>query len=53
VTAIWNLRENLRFLLALHLEGQRAFARRTAEPEREAQKKTDTRANAKIVQIQA
>ena len=29
ITAIWNLREQLRYLLSLHREGQRAFAKRT------------------------
>ncbi len=28
IDAIWNLREHLRFLLALHREGQRAFAKK-------------------------
>jgi hypothetical protein len=28
IDALWNLRENLRFLLALHRERQRAFAKR-------------------------
>src|SRR5438128_85801 len=28
IDAIWNLRENLRYLLALHREGQRSFARK-------------------------
>ena len=28
VSAIWNLREDLRYLLSLHREGQRAFAKR-------------------------
>jgi hypothetical protein len=28
VSAIWNLREDLRYLLTLHREGQRAFAKR-------------------------
>jgi hypothetical protein len=53
VTAIWNLRENLRYLLALHREGQRAFAKQTAETEGKAQKKTAAQANARIVQIKA
>jgi hypothetical protein len=53
VNALWNLRENLRYLLALHREGQRAFARQTAESERKAQKQNAAHAKAKIVQIQA
>jgi hypothetical protein len=53
VTAIWNLRENLRYLLALHREGQRAFVRQTAQTERQLQKKTPAHAEPKIVQIRA
>jgi len=30
IDAIWNLRENLRYLLALHREGQRSFAKKAA-----------------------
>ena len=30
---LWNLRENLRYLLALHLEGQRSFAKQSAQVE--------------------
>jgi len=51
VTAIWNLRENLRYLLALHREGQRAFAKQSAEAERKQQKKTAAHSQPKIVQI--
>ena len=40
VDALWNLRENLRYLLALHLEGQRAFAKQSTEAEHKEQKKT-------------
>src|SRR5437868_197617 len=29
VAALWNLRQNLRYLLHLHREGQRAFAKKT------------------------
>jgi hypothetical protein len=53
VTAIWNLRENLRYLLALHREGQRAFAKQNAEAERKRQKKASTHAASKIVGIGA
>jgi len=28
ISAIWNLREQLRYLLSLHRDGQRAFAKR-------------------------
>src|ERR1700745_2757715 len=48
VSAIWNLRENLRYLLAMHLEGQRSFAKRHAEPVNDAQP-----AKAKIQKIGA
>src|SRR5207245_6190055 len=39
VTAIWNLRENLRYLLAQHREGQRAFVKQTREADRAQEKK--------------
>jgi hypothetical protein len=38
VDALWNLRENLRYLLALHREGQRQFARQQKEQKAKAQK---------------
>src|SRR5262249_15206761 len=53
VNALWNLRENLRYLLALHREGQRAFAKQTAETKQNHQKKTATHAQLKIGQIRA
>jgi hypothetical protein len=53
VTAIWNLRENLRYLLALHREGQRAFAKQSADAETREQKKTAQHAQTKIVRIKA
>jgi hypothetical protein len=53
LTAIWNLRENLRYLLALHREGQRSFANQTAQAERKLQKKTPAQAEPKIVQLRA
>src|SRR5262249_31388024 len=53
VNALWNLRENLRYLLALHLEGQRAFAKQSAEVEPKRQKKTGTDTTSKIVRIGA
>ncbi len=31
IDAIWNLREHIRFLLSLHREGQRQFARKHAQ----------------------
>ena len=51
VTALWNLRENLRYLLALHREGQRAFAKQSAEAETREQKETVQHASSKIVRI--
>jgi hypothetical protein len=53
VTAIWNLRENLRYLLALHCEGQRAFAKQSAEAECKQQKKTAAHTESKIIGIRA
>jgi len=38
VDALWNLRENLRYLLALHREGQRQFARQQTEQKAKAAK---------------
>ena len=53
VNALWNLRENLRYLLALHLEGQRAFAQKSVEAECKQQRKSAATAQSKIVQIGA
>jgi hypothetical protein len=53
VTAIWNLRENLRYLLALHREGQRAFAKQTSDAEHRQEKKSATQAPSKIVRMKA
>jgi hypothetical protein len=53
VDALWNLRENLRYLLALHREGQRAFAKQSADAETKEQKKTAHHATSKIVRIKA
>jgi hypothetical protein len=53
VTAIWNLRENLRYLLTLHREAQRAFAKQSDEPQRKQQKKTAAPTASKIVGIRA
>ena len=47
------VRENLRYLLALHREGQRAFAKQTAKTERKQQKKSPADAQSKIIQIGA
>jgi hypothetical protein len=51
VSAIWNLREDLRYLLSLHRDGHRAWERRAREAEgqsrhlarRQASKATTTR----------
>jgi len=53
VNALWNLRENLRYLLALHREGQRSFAKQSAEAEHKQQKKTAAQPASKIVGIRA
>ena|SRR5436189_3746656 len=53
VDALWNLRENLRYLLALHREGQRAFAKQNIEAEHKQQKKTAAKARSKIVRMKA
>jgi len=50
VDALWNLRENLRYLLALHREGQRSFAKH-AEAKRD--KEPVAKPQAKIVGIKA
>jgi len=50
VDALWNLRENLRYLLALHLEGQRSFAKHA---EVKPGKETTATQKAKIVGIRA
>jgi hypothetical protein len=51
VDALWNLRENLRYLLALHRDGQRAFAKQSDEHKQ--QKKTAAHATPEIVGIRA
>lgn len=51
VDALWNLRENLRYLLALHREGQRAFAKQSTEAEQKPQKKTAQPAQSKILRM--
>ena len=53
IDALWNLRENLRYLLALHREGQRAFAKQNIEAEHKQQKKTAAQARSKIVRMKA
>jgi hypothetical protein len=50
VDALWNLRETLRNLLALHREGQRSFARRTVA---ETQKTYSTEKHAVGLNIRA
>jgi hypothetical protein len=51
VTAIWNLRENLRYLLALHREGQRAFAKQVDQAEQKQPKKAAHQAQSEITGI--
>jgi hypothetical protein len=41
VDALWNLRENLRFLLALHRDGQRRFAQRAKQLKNNPDQKFD------------
>ena len=53
VTTISNLQGDLRFLLHLHREGQRAFAKQSDEAEHKQQKKTAAQALSKIVQFRA
>ena len=53
VTTISNLQNDLRFVLHLHREGQRAFAKQSDEAKRKEQKKTAVHAAAKIVQFRA
>jgi hypothetical protein len=50
VTAIWNLSQNLRYLLHLHREGQRSFAKRAQPVKKHPNLKP---ADAKIVRIRA
>jgi hypothetical protein len=50
IDALWNLRENLRYLLALHREGQRSFSKKAQPVKKHAQLKPQ---DAKIVQIRA
>jgi hypothetical protein len=55
VDTLWNLRENLRYLLALHREGQRSFAKK-AQPATQPEAMLTPRkksANTKIVRIRA
>ena len=53
VTTISNLENDPRFVLHLHREGQRAFAKQTDEAKRKEQKKTAAQAQSKIVQFRA
>ena len=53
VDALWNLRENLRYLLALHREGQRAFAKHSPEAEQKPQKKIAQPTQSKILRMKA
>src|SRR5437016_4570124 len=51
VTTISNLQNDLRFVLHLHREGQRAFAKQSDQAENKQQNKTASQALSKIVQI--
>ena len=53
VTTISNLQNDLRFVLHLHREGQRAFAKQSNEAQRKQEKKTAAQAQSKIVQFRA
>src|SRR5436853_5571515 len=53
IDAIWNLSQNLRYLLHLHREGQRSFAKQSAESESKQQKKSPQHATLKIVRMKA
>jgi hypothetical protein len=53
IDALWNLRENLRYLLSLHRDGQRAFARAQAEPPKQPKPAQHKKQNAKIVRLRA
>ena len=54
IDAIWNLRENLQYLLLLHGEGQRSFAAKAKQLNRHPDRKTPAkRANEHIQEIRA
>src|SRR5436190_11082178 len=50
IGALWNLREQVRYLLALHREGQRQWQRRAnTEPTKRQKQRNDTRTEARSV----
>jgi len=54
IDAIWNLRENLQYLLLLHGEGQRSFANKAKQLNRHPESETpDKQANAHFHGIRA
>lgn len=53
VNAIWNLQEQLRYLLYLHREGQREFAKQQTEAECKAQRAAAKPAKSNIVRLKA
>src|SRR5206468_11666276 len=53
ITAIWNLSEQLRYLLNLHREGQREFAKQQAQAERKAERAAAKLAQSNIVRLKA
>jgi hypothetical protein len=46
IDALWNLRENIRYLLHLHRDGQRAFAMKHNDPHRGKRNAKATTTNA-------
>ena len=53
LNAVCTLQNDLRFLLHLHREGQRAFAKQSSEGERARQRKIPAHAPSKIVRMKA
>ena len=51
IDAIWNLSQNLRYLLHLHREGQRSFARQSEVQKARAHKGKEKRAAGNVVKI--
>jgi hypothetical protein len=55
VNAIWNLSQTLRFLLHLHKEGQRSFAKQQIQADERSEKRHQKHlaAKAKIIRLKA
>jgi len=51
IDALWNLREHLRYLLHMHREGQRSFARQQAVQEPPARKGNEKIAAGSVVKM--